>query len=45
VALSVASAPAFAKHPPAPTSSNQPLTDGCQRSDFGLGFNDSPQWV
>ena len=45
MAFLVASAPAFAKHPPAPTSPNQPLTDGCQRSDFGIGFNDSPQWV
>jgi hypothetical protein len=28
-----------AAHPPAPTARDQPLTDGCQRSDLGLGFD------
>ena len=28
-----------------PTSINQPLQDGCQRSDLGLGFDSSPEWV
>jgi hypothetical protein len=44
-ALALFAAPALAKHPPAPTSPDQPLNDGCQRSDLGLGFNQSPQWV
>jgi hypothetical protein len=38
-------APAAASNPPAPTNPNQPLTDGCQRSDFGIGFNSTPEWV
>jgi hypothetical protein len=41
----VCAAPAAAKNPPAPSNPNQPLTDGCQRSDFGIGFNTSPEWV
>jgi hypothetical protein len=48
IAASVAalSAPlAWASNPPAPTDINQPLTDGCQRSDFGVGFDTSPEWV
>jgi hypothetical protein len=28
-----------------PTSINQPLQDGCQRSDLGIGFDTSPEWV
>ena len=28
-----------------PTSRDQALTDGCQRSDLGIGFDNSPQWV
>ena len=32
-------------HPPRPTSPSQPARDGCQRSDLGLGFNQTPQWV
>jgi hypothetical protein len=28
-----------------PTSRDQALQDGCQRSDFGIGFNTSPEWV
>jgi hypothetical protein len=43
--VSVSAAPAQAGHPPAPTSDNQPLKDGCQRSDFGIGFDTSPEWV
>lgn len=34
-----------AAHPPKPTSPNAALRDGCQRSDFGLGFDTSPEWV
>ena len=26
-------------------SPDQPLRDGCQRSDFGIGFDTSPEWV
>jgi hypothetical protein len=28
-----------------PTSRDQALQDGCQRSDFGIGFANSPEWV
>jgi hypothetical protein len=28
-----------------PTSRDQALQDGCQRSDFGIGFDTSPEWV
>ena len=46
VLLAAASvAPALAANPPAPTSDSQPLQDGCQRSNFGIGFNASPEWV
>jgi hypothetical protein len=48
VALAAAlalAAPAAASHPPHPTGLKQPLTDGCQRSDFGVGLNTSPEWV
>jgi hypothetical protein len=38
-------APAWAAHPPAPTSINQALHDGCQRSIFGIGFDTSPEWI
>src|SRR3954447_5935448 len=41
----VGAAPAPAKNPPAPGGTQQPLKDGCQRSDFGIGFNTSPEWV
>jgi|GEM_PF-6152795 len=34
-----------AAHPPAPTARDAALKDGCQRSDFGLGFDTSPEWV
>jgi hypothetical protein len=43
IAIAVAaSAPA---HPPKPSSTNQALSDGCQRSDFGIGFDTTPEWV
>jgi hypothetical protein len=45
LAAALCAAPAAAKNPPAPTDPNQPLTDGCQRSDFGIGFDTSPEWV
>jgi hypothetical protein len=32
-------------HPRAPTGINQPAQDGCQRSNFGIGFDTSPEWV
>jgi hypothetical protein len=28
-----------------PTSRDQPLQDGCQRSDLGIGFDTTPEWV
>jgi hypothetical protein len=28
-----------------PTSRDQALQDGCQRSDLGIGFDTSPEWV
>ena len=34
-----------AADPPKPTSPNAALSDGCQRSDFGIGFDTSPEWV
>jgi hypothetical protein len=43
--VGVCVAPAVAANPPAPTSDTQPLRDGCQRSDFGIGFDTSPEWV
>lgn len=43
--VGVCAPPAFATHPPTPTSDTQPLNDGCQRSDFGVGFDTSPEWV
>ena len=38
-------APSWAANPPAPTSIGQPLQDGCQRSDLGIGFDTTPEWV
>lgn len=43
--LAAASAAGSAAHPPKPTSVNAALTDGCQRSDLGIGFDTSPEWV
>lgn len=43
--MGVCANPALAAHPPRPTSDSQPLKDGCQRSDFGIGFDTSPEWV
>ncbi len=34
-----------AAHPPRPTSRDQAVQDGCQRSDLGLGFDQSPEWA
>lgn len=45
VLLMLGSAPAWAAHPPKPTSINQPVRDGCLRSNFGTGFNTAPEWV
>src|SRR6476469_3199898 len=36
---------ADAKTPKHPSGLKQPLKDGCQRSDFGIGLGTSPQWV
>jgi hypothetical protein len=38
-------APSVAKTARHPGGLEQPLKDGCQRSDFGVGLNTSPQWV
>lgn len=43
--LAAASAASSAAHPPKPTAINAALADGCQRSDFGIGFDTSPEWV
>jgi hypothetical protein len=43
--LGVFAAAAVAAHPSRPTSRDQALRDGCQRSDFGIGFDQSPEWV
>lgn len=32
-------------HPAKPTSPDAALRDGCQRSDLGIGFGSSPEWV
>jgi hypothetical protein len=45
VLLAVGAAGALAAHPSRPTSRDQALRDGCQRSDFGIGFETSPEWV
>ena len=42
---SIAVVGSAAAHPPQPTSRDQALSDGCQRSDFGIGFDTSPEWV
>lgn len=41
----IAAAASAAAQSPKPTSINQALRDGCQRSDFGIGFDTSPEWV
>ena len=43
--LAFAGAGSAAAHPPKPTSPGAALADGCQRSDFGIGFDTSPEWV
>ena len=40
-----ATASASGAHPPKPASRDAALADGCQRSDFGIGFDTSPEWV
>lgn len=44
VAMLVA-VPAQAASPPAPSATDQPARDGCQRSNFGIGFDTSPEFV
>jgi hypothetical protein len=41
----VFSSVSWAANPPRPTARDQALSDGCQRSDFGIGFDSSPEWV
>lgn len=38
-------ATAMGANPPRPTARDQALSDGCQRSDLGLGFDQTPEWV
>lgn len=45
VVVGVCAVPATAAHPPRPTLETQSLRDGCQRSDLGIGFDTSPEWV
>lgn len=46
VALAAACAvPAQAANPSPPSAIDQPARDGCQRSNFGIGFDSSPEWV
>jgi hypothetical protein len=45
VVIGACAAVALAAHPSAPTSRDQALRDGCQRSDFGIGFDTTPEWV
>src|SRR2546423_4934831 len=44
-AVAVAVAPAAAKNPPHPSGLSRPVKDGCQRNDFGIGFDTTPEWV
>lgn len=37
--------PAAGAHPAKPTSPDAALSDGCQRSNLGIGFGTSPEWV
>jgi hypothetical protein len=43
--VALAMAGSAAGHPATPTSRDAALADGCQRSDFGIGFDNSPEWV
>jgi hypothetical protein len=43
--IAAASTSIATAHPPKPTSPNAALRDGCQRSDLGIGFDTSPEWV
>jgi hypothetical protein len=43
--LATVVAASAAGHPAKPTSRDAALKDGCQRSDFGIGFDTSPEWV
>jgi hypothetical protein len=45
LATAISPASALANHPAPPRKPTQALTDGCQRSDLGIGFGTSPQWV
>ncbi len=46
VAIAVIGLPWTASaHPPKPMGLTQPLRDGCQRSDLGIGVDSSPEWV
>ena len=41
----VCAVPAQAANPPQPSAADQPARDGCQRANFGIGFDTSPEWV
>lgn len=43
--IAIAAAASAPAHPAKPTAVDQALKDGCQRSDFGIGFDTSPEWV
>jgi hypothetical protein len=43
--VAVITATSATGHPATPTSRDAALADGCQRSDFGIGFDNSPEWV
>ena len=45
VACASSATVALAAHPSPPTSRDQAVRDGCQRSDFGIGFDTTPEWV
>ena len=45
VLIALFASEALAAHPPRPTSRDQATRDGCQRSNFGIGFDTSPEWV
>ncbi|MGI8864529.1 MAG: hypothetical protein ACR2JH_09060 [Solirubrobacteraceae bacterium] len=45
VAAVACAVPAQAANPPQPSAADQPARDGCQRSNFGIGFDTSPEWV
>jgi hypothetical protein len=45
LAANTAAPSAIAANPPAPAARDAALADGCQRSDLGIVFDNSPEWV